>query len=79
MSHLSFRLARAAAAGRAQRRPLSREQILARLLAKRAAAHRAGLSDLEAKLRTQIVWSLPVRRGEQPAQEEFESVEPETC
>ena len=68
MSSLSYRLAKAAASGRSLwRGPASREEVLARLLAKRAAAHRAGLDDLESKLRHQIAWSLPVRRGESTA------------
>lgn len=64
MSRLSYHLAKAAASGRSQPRPGSREEILARLLMKRAAAYRAGLRDLEAKLRDQIAWSLPMRRGD---------------
>ena len=47
--------------------PASREQVLEALLRKRAAAWRGGLDDLEAKLRNQILWSLPV---EKPAAEE---------
>ena len=65
---LSYGLAKAVAGGRTSRaRPNSREQVLARLLTKRAAAYRAGLADLEAALRLQITWSLPVRRGENGA------------
>lgn len=64
MSRLSYHLSRAAASGRSHRHPVSREQILARLLLKRAAAYRAGLRELEAKLRDQIAWSLPMRRGD---------------
>jgi hypothetical protein len=33
------------------------------LLRKRAAAHNVGAEDLEAMLRDQIRWSLPIRRG----------------
>ena len=40
--------------------PASREEVLAALLRKRAAAWRGGLADLEAKLRSQILWSLPI-------------------
>ncbi|MGP1283467.1 MAG: hypothetical protein ACTS1X_10865 [Parasphingopyxis sp.] len=59
----SFRLSQALATGRDNGgRPNSREAILSRLLAKRAAAHRAGLADLEAILRNQIEWSLPMRQ-----------------
>jgi hypothetical protein len=57
---LSFRLAKALAGGRAPGALASREAILAALLAKRAAARRAGLEDQEALLRGQILWSLPV-------------------
>lgn len=62
---LSFRLAKVVAAGRRTRwRPMTREQVLARLLVKRAEAHRAGLEHLETGLRQQIRWSLPIRKGE---------------
>ena len=65
MSRLSFTLSKALAGGRLARgRPGSREEVLARLLMKRAAAQRAGLKDLEAQLREQIVWSLPVHKPE---------------
>ena len=60
---LSFRLAKALATGRAERR-LTRERILLDLLNKRAAARREGLTDLEAQLREQIRWALPLRRGD---------------
>lgn len=59
-SSLSFRLAKALSAGRASGALGSREAILAALLSKRAAAQRAGLTDQEALLRDQILWSLPV-------------------
>lgn len=65
MTDLSFRLARAVSSGRRDRgRPGDRETVLARLLTKRAAAHRAGLDDLETIMRDQIKWSLPLRNGE---------------
>ena len=65
MSRLSYRLAKAVSDGRASRgRPSSREEVLSRLLMKRAMAHQAGLRDLEAALRGQIAWALPVRNGE---------------
>jgi len=65
MSSLSYRLAKAVSDGRASRgKPGSREEILSRLLVKRATAHRAGLRELEAALRGQIAWALPVRKGE---------------
>lgn len=64
MSKLSYRLAKALSDGRAARgRPGSREEVLARLLIKRATAHRAGLRELEAALRGQIAWALPVQKG----------------
>ena len=65
MSNLSFRLHKAVSGGRQiQWRPVNREQILARLLVKRADAAQAGLGELEATLRQQIRWALPVYRGE---------------
>lgn len=64
MSSLS-RLSRAIADGRKVHwRPESREEVLERLLVKRAEAHQAGLDGLEQSLRQQIAWSLPVRKGE---------------
>ena len=42
--------------------PASREEILAALLRKRAAAWNAGLGSVESQLRSQITWSLPVIR-----------------
>jgi hypothetical protein len=42
--------------------PATRSEVLAALLRKRAAAWRSGLSELEARLRNQILWSLPVER-----------------
>ena len=71
MSRLSYRLAKAVSDGRKARgRPGSREEVLSRLLVKRATAHRAGLADLEAALREQIAWALPVRKGEDDPPEE---------
>ena len=68
MSRLSHRLFKAVSEGRQFKwRPASREQILARLLVKRAEARQAGLDDLEAALRRQIAWSLPMRRGGEDA------------
>ena len=63
MSSLSFRLAKALSDSRKLRwRPVNREQVLARLLVKRAEARQAGLDELEESLRQQIRWSLPVHR-----------------
>jgi hypothetical protein len=67
MSSMSYRLAKAVSDGRQARgKPGSREEVLSRLLVKRATAHQAGLLDLEAALRDQIAWALPVRNGEDP-------------
>jgi hypothetical protein len=61
MSSLSVRLAKALSDSRKLRwRPVNREQVLARLLVKRAEARQAGLDDLEERLRQQIRWSLPM-------------------
>lgn len=43
--------------------PVERESVLARLLVDRAAARRAGRSDVERKLRKQILHTLPMRKG----------------
>jgi hypothetical protein len=68
MSNLSFRLHKAMSSGRQLRwRPDSREEVLARLLVRRADAQRAGLDELEATLRQQIKWALPMRSGEDDA------------
>lgn len=71
MSRLSSRFAKALAEGRTLRfRPQSREQILARLLVKRAEAQQAGLDTLESSLRQQIRWSLPMHRfDDEPGEE----------
>ena len=50
--------------------PASRGEVLAALLRKRAAAWQGGLDDLEAKLRNQILWSLPVETPDEPAESE---------
>ena len=60
---LSFRLSQAVSTGRTRNaRPDNREAVLLRLLMKRAAAHRAGLSTLEEIMLRQILWSLPMVR-----------------
>jgi hypothetical protein len=68
MTMLSLRLSRALSQGRAVRaEPQSRASLLATLLRKRAAAHAAGAEELEALLRDQIRWSLPMQRdGDTP-------------
>ncbi|URW75426.1 hypothetical protein M9980_12945 [Sphingomonas donggukensis] len=61
MSLLSVRLSRALERGRAPAAsPATRAELLRVLLRKRAAAHNAGAGDLEAMLRDQILWSLPM-------------------
>ncbi|MES2059115.1 MAG: hypothetical protein V4564_24450 [Pseudomonadota bacterium] len=56
-------MSRALAQGRAARpEPPSRAALLASLLRKRAAAHNVGAQELEALLRDQIRWSLPIER-----------------
>jgi hypothetical protein len=71
MTRMSYRLAKAVSDGRAERgRPSSREEVLSRLLMKRAMAHRSGLSELEAALRGQIAWALPVRKGDADARQD---------
>lgn len=60
MTMLSLQLSRALAKGRATPLPQSRADVLATLLRKRAAAHNAGAGDLEALLRDQIRWALPI-------------------
>lgn len=70
MSDMSFKFAKALAAGRdGGWKPATREEVLLRLLRKRAAAHRAGLTDQEAVLRGQILWALPMRSGEDVVQD----------
>ena len=70
MSLFSPRLIKAMSEGRRMRwRPETREQVLARLLVKRAEAQQAGLDELEASLRDQIAWALPVRRGAEAVNE----------
>ena len=65
--HLSYRLAKALTDGRSpEATSWTRESILARLLEKRATAHRLGLSEQEERLREQIRWSLPVHRPLDP-------------
>ena len=56
--------ARALQRGRAEPAPPpTRAGLLLTLLRKRAAAHNVGAEGLEAMLRDQIRWSLPIRRG----------------
>lgn len=70
MTMLSLRLSRALSQGRAaQHEPHSRASLLATLLRKRAAAHNVGAEELEALLREQILWSLPMQRETDPSAE----------
>ena len=63
MTTLSLHLSRALAKGRAAPAPpASRADLLLTLLRKRAAAHNAGAPELEALLRDQIRWALPMER-----------------
>jgi hypothetical protein len=65
---LAARLAKALTDSRSLRwKPESREEVLARLLVKRAEAKAAGLDKLEANLRQQIRWALPMHRVSDPA------------
>lgn len=64
MTMLSVRLSRALAKGRTQPAPDTRATLLHSLLRKRAAAHEAGAAELEALLRDQIKWALPMEREE---------------
>ena len=67
---MSARVTMALSNGRANLgAPSSREEVLARLLRKRAAAQQAGLSELERALRDQIRWSLPMRNPRDTAPE----------
>lgn len=63
MTALSVKLSKALARGRKARAPDSRESVLAALLRKRATAHAVGAEDLEALLRDQIRWALPMQDG----------------
>jgi hypothetical protein len=63
MSRLSLILARSVTRGRHTRPPETRASVLAALLRKRAAASVHGADDMEAMLREQIRWALPIERG----------------
>jgi len=61
MTMLSLKLARALSGGRRDPQPRpDRASLLVTLLRKRAAAHNVGADDLEAMLRDQIRWALPM-------------------
>ena len=62
---LSLKLSRAVNRGRAEPAPPpNRASLLVTLLRKRAAAHNVGADDLEAMLRDQIRWALPMAENE---------------
>lgn len=64
MTRLSLSLARALEKGRGRCAAPTRATLLATLLRKRATAHDQGAVGLEAMLRDQIRWALPIERGE---------------
>ncbi len=60
MTLLSLALSKAVARGRRDPQPVAtRERLLVTLLRKRATARNVGDTELEAMLRSQILWSLP--------------------
>ena len=66
MTMLSLKLSRAVTAGRHDPvPPPDRATLLVTLLRKRAAAHNVGADDLEAMLRDQIRWALPMAKPEE--------------
>jgi hypothetical protein len=66
---LSLHLSRALARGRrVPIEPATRAALLETLLRKRAAAHNAGAEELEALLRDQIRWALPVEKPSDPTE-----------
>lgn len=65
MTMLSLKLSRAVNGGRAEPPPpQDRASLLVTLLRKRAAAHNVGADELEAMLRDQIRWALPIAEKE---------------
>lgn len=67
MTALSVKFSQALARGRREpRAPDSREALLLALLRKRATAHAVGAEELEALLRDQIRWALPIERAPHP-------------
>ena len=72
MTALSVKLSRALSRGRAMPAPpQSRASLLATLLRKRATAHNIGADDLEALLRDQIRWALPMQSGAENSEREL--------
>ena len=67
MTLLSVKFARTLQRGRAEPAPPpTRAGLLLTLLRKRAAAHNVGAEELEAMLRDQIRWALPMTTPEDP-------------
>ena len=67
MTALSVKLSRALSRGRNMPAPPpSRASVLAVLLRKRATAHNVGADELEALLRDQIRWALPMQSMAEP-------------
>lgn len=65
MTMLSLKLSRALSRGRTEPAPPpDRASLLVTLLKKRAAAHNVGADELEAMLRDQIRWALPMAKPE---------------
>lgn len=64
MNRLSLILARSIDRGRTMRPQDTRASLLAALLRKRATASVHGADDVEALLREQIRWALPIERGD---------------
>lgn len=64
---LSLKLSRALSKGRrTPQTPQTRADLLVTLLRKRAAAHNVGAEELEALLRDQIRWALPMNEKSEP-------------
>lgn len=73
MTALSVHFSRALARGRKDKAPDSRAALLAALLRKRATAQVVGADDLEALLREQIRWALPMQDGNAGAEREADA------
>ena len=72
MTALSVKLSRALSRGRRiDAPPPSRAGLLAVLLRKRATAHNVGADELEALLRDQIRWALPIQTDVERAEAEL--------
>lgn len=72
MTVLSVKLSRALSRGRQlSAPPPSRAGLLAVLLRKRATAHNVGADELEALLRDQIRWALPIQTDDERPEAEL--------